>query len=490
MGWHPNEAGGTYASYIDLPSPRRRNVKLSGPADDVVTPPNEFFTVHEYDARRLDHLLRPFSSATKPLLTCTITSPPYGELKDYRHPDQIGWGQTHEEYLVECRRVFRTVHKHTKDDGSLWIIADTLRTRDPNGTRLQPLPFDLAAQAEEAGWFLRDVIIWKKDKTLPWSGRGRLRNIFEYILFLVKTDDFKYRIDRLREPENLEEWWVKWPERYNPQGKVPSNVWEHAIPVQGSWKTAAIQHACPLPPDLVERLIFLSSDPGDVVFDPFAGTGVVVAEAHRLGRLGVGTEIVKKYVKAFRRHVKPQITHERGEDNVAQMGEKTQWLQDTILKLRCVKYPKVLLKELARARPDLPQPVMAAVLVGSLDGQTLPQAHKLVDASLLFLSTSASDTRDEIERLIKNLSTQQPASKFGITGDIAVATPADIEVRLRGRRLFLYEDGRTWAASTEITADEAIYLTMWPANRTFPPIVADVFVRETPRPLRLNPGIS
>ena len=66
---------------------------------------------------------------------------------------------------------------------------------------------------------------------------------------------------------------------YNPHGPVPTNVWDIPIPVQGSWKTPAIAHACPLPPDLIERLVFISTDPGDVVFDPFAGTGVVVAEA-------------------------------------------------------------------------------------------------------------------------------------------------------------------------------------------------------------------
>src|SRR5436853_4305641 len=121
--------------------------------------PPGFFTVHPGDARQLDILLS--KAHQQPILTCTITSPPYGNLKDYGHPRQIGWGQPHEEYLVEMRSVFRSLFRHTKGDGSLWLIADTLREAD--GV-LQPLPFQLAEEAKEVGWQLRDVMIWKKDK--------------------------------------------------------------------------------------------------------------------------------------------------------------------------------------------------------------------------------------------------------------------------------------------------------------------------------------
>ena len=153
---------------------------------------------------------------------------------------------------------------------------------------MEPLPFQIAEELSEIGWTLRDIIVWKKSKTLPWSSRGRLRNAFEYVMLFVKTVEYKYHVDRLREPDQLTQWWVKWPERYNPDGKVPDNVWQFKIPTQGTSGTTTIQHSCPLPPDLVERLIYLSTDPGDVVFDPFGGSGVVLAEAERLGRRPMG----------------------------------------------------------------------------------------------------------------------------------------------------------------------------------------------------------
>ena len=316
-------------------------------------PPRALFTVHEGDARNLDHLLRDYSSPSDPLLTATITSPPYGDLKNYGHRDQIGFGQPYEEFLVELRRVFRTVHAHTREDGCLWVIADSLRPQDEGLRRLEPLPFQIAEQLQEVGWTLREVIIWKKDKTLPWSGRGRLRNAFEYVLFFVKSASYKFHVDRLRDPDELEEWWVKWPERYNPAGKVPDNVWEFPIPVQGSWGATTIQHACPLPPDLVRRLVLLSTDPGDVVLDPFAGSGVVPAEAERLERNAIGVELVKKHITSYTRFVRPEILA-RGLSLSGESAAEPTDLTAKILNLRALKYPRVLMRGLLAAYPEFP----------------------------------------------------------------------------------------------------------------------------------------
>ncbi|HLK14115.1 MAG TPA: site-specific DNA-methyltransferase, partial [Fimbriimonadaceae bacterium] len=324
--------------------------------------PDGLFGLHEGDARKLDYLLGKFSSEREPLLTCTITSPPYGNLKNYGHPDQVGWGQPYDEYLTSLRSIFRNVRKHTRDDGSLWVVVDTLRPHNEEGIwTLEPLPFQLSQQLTEVGWSLRDIIIWKKNKTVPWASPGRLRNAFEYVMFFVKTESFKYRVDRLRETDRLEQWWVKWPERYNPLGKFPENVWEIPIQTQGQWSSTSIQHACPLPPDLVERMLFLSTDPGDVVFDPFAGSGVVLAEAERLGRRPVGIELVKKNKDMYERFVRPEITKRRGRDRLAEQQAHNEYLYNTILKLRVVKYGRQLLDGAAKAGPDSPSPLLAIV---------------------------------------------------------------------------------------------------------------------------------
>jgi len=421
-----------------------------------------------------------------PLLTCTITSPPYSDMKDYGHAEQIGWGQSYEEYLVEMRRIFRSIYRHTGDDGSLWVIADTLRPRDQSGRarRLEPLPFQLAEEAEQADWMLRDVIIWEKDKTLPWSGRGRLRNTFEYVLLFVKSDKFKYYVDRVRDPIHLEQWWVKWPERYNPQGKVPTNVWSIPIPVQGSWKNTDLQHMCPLPPDLVERLILLSTDPGDVVFDPFAGTGVVIAEAERLGRRGLGIELVGKHVRAYSKTTIPEIMKRNGRDTLTKRLERATYLQDVIPKLRVVKLPRVLLQQLLSHRPDLPTPRLAIALMDRpYYPGVLHEQHKVIKARVVFAVKETGRRREELRKFVSEFAHVEPASKFGISGTIDVVGLEEIEGLIRRKKMYLYIGGRTWMTEGSIAPKKLMALLTGSPSGKWPPIVSNVEVHERPRPL-------
>lgn len=100
-------------------------------------------------------------------ITTTITSPPYFDMKDYGSKNQIGFGQTYKQYLDDLQKVFKNIYESTKDCGTLWIVIDTFKSEG----KVVPLPFDLAAKLSEIGWLLQDVIIWKKDKTVPWLGK-------------------------------------------------------------------------------------------------------------------------------------------------------------------------------------------------------------------------------------------------------------------------------------------------------------------------------
>jgi DNA modification methylase len=447
--------------------------------------PKSFFGVRQGDARQMDVL---FSQAfLTPLVTCTITSPPYGDLKNYGHRDQIGWGQSFDEYLVEMRRVFRSVHRHTKDDGSMWVIADTLRPREQNGSiwRMEPLPFQLAQEARDAGWMLRDIIIWEKDKTLPWSGRGRLRNGFEYVLLFVKSEKFKFHIDRVRDRVRLEQWWVKWPERYNPLGKVPTNVWRIPIPVQGAWKNTDVEHMCPLPPDLVERLILLSTDPGDVVFDPFAGTGVVVAEAERLKRRGLGIELVERHVRAYTKTTLPEIMERNKKDELAQRLARAKHLQDVIPKLRLVKFPRVLLHRVVSTHPNLPKPRMAiALLQRGFQPGVLIEPYKVIEARVVFAIKETGPRREQLRQRLTEATQVVPASKFGISGEIDVVGLDEVAKAIRGKgKMFLYTDGHTWMSDGYITPMRIKKLLDAKPEGKWPPIVSNVLVQEKPRAL-------
>jgi DNA modification methylase len=290
-----------------------------------------------------------FTDSSNRDITCTITSPPYYDLYDYGGTEnQIGFGQGYEEYLKDVSDIFQDIYSISSDKGSLWIIIDTFS----KNKELVPLPFDLVRaigerRAENAGqgWTLKSVFMWKKDKTRPWVRKGHFRKIFEYILYFVKTEDFNFFRDRVRIKDTAEfkQWWVKYPERYNPLGIIPTNLWEYPIPVQGSWGGVSLNHYCPLPTDMIKRMILLSTNENDIVCDPFAGTGSVLITASMENRNYIGCEINQEYIDNFENITKEQ------KDNTKKLEEEREKetqlekeLFNKIVDLRILKYSKAL----------------------------------------------------------------------------------------------------------------------------------------------------
>jgi DNA modification methylase len=436
-----------------------------------------FWTLHHHDARNLEKLFESHPKGQSSLVTATITSPPYGGLKDYGHDDQIGFGQSYGDYLVDMEKVFRQIYQRTAEDGSLWLIADTYMSKGSAPRALLPVPFDLSRAAEAAGFTLRDVIIWQKDRTLPWSNGTRLRNAFEYVLLLVKGAKPKYRIDRLREHLDLKEWWVRFPERYNPKGKAPSNVWEIPIPMQGSWGNGEIAHACPLPPVLVERLILLSSDDGDVILDPFAGSGVVVAEAERLNRLGLGTELVERNVDEFTRIIRPEILKRR--DPIDGSGNGGAANADLLIKLRMLKLPIVLMRRAARRREEIAWPLGALVL----PGRARRTNGNYAAAKMTFIvRKGTAEQRKNYATTLREFANRAPASKFGIDTEIDVADLSMLKSLVAGRRIFSYRNGSTSRATGSIPHKNLEEVLALAEDDSTPPVLSSIFVDVAPRP--------
>jgi DNA modification methylase len=272
----------------------------------------------------------------------TISSPPYFDMKDYGTENQIGFGQSYEEYLRDIKSVFEQVYQYTKDDGTLWIIIDTFKRNDS----IVLLPFDLASKLKESGWLLQDIIIWKKDKTVPWSNNGFTQRKFEYVLFFSKSPKFKNNKDKVRvfDTRQLKKWWVKYPERYNPRGKALDEIWEYPIPVQGSWGKQYIRHFCPLPQDMVSNMILISTDEGDVVFDPFAGSGTVLSQSAYMNRPYLGFELNRSYIEKFHSYLSGTLG--TGKANYEKMLKKEGQavFEEQILDLRALKYGRMLVR--------------------------------------------------------------------------------------------------------------------------------------------------
>jgi DNA modification methylase len=347
------------------------------------------------DARCLEEFL-----PAAPIIDVTITSPPYWNLKNYGSRRQIGFGQSYATFLGELKKIFRSIFEMTKDTGSLWIVADTIKCQG----ELKLFPFDLAARLKEVGWSLQDIIIWSKDKTLPWSHRGKLRNIFEYILFFSKGPKFRYHLSELRETNGLKDWWIRYPERYSPEGKAPSRNWTIAIPTQGSWSENWVRHFCPLPPDLVKKIVLLTTRKGDVVLDPFAGSGIVLAQASALKRRFIGVDLRQSYRRMFEENVRPSVSRlDKGlcKSVDAQTRHKKKF-SSLIWSLRKVKYARELVRLYRKHYGRLPVSGVVALSSG----------RRRLKVVLLFGPTIK--IRADVQPKLEALRHRPPLSKYGL----------------------------------------------------------------------------
>lgn len=365
--------------------------------------------IYNIDSRDLDQEVEDGSVA------CTITSPPYFDMKDYGSEKQIGYGQSYEEYLCDLKSVFSKVYDATKPDGTLWVVIDTFK----EDGRVIPLPFDLSQKISESGWRLQDIIIWKKDKTVPWSGNGFVQRKFEYVLFFSKSKSFKYYKDRVKvyDTRQLKKWWIKYPERYNPRGKALDEVWEYPIPTQGSWGDKYIKHFCPLPADMIANIIQLATDEGDTVLDPFAGTGSVLAQASFMRRGYIGFELNVDYIEMFHSYLaKNYESRIRSYDSLASDTSGQDEFEEIIINLRSLKFARVLLKTLKSDGFD----------AGKVFVERIGRSDKKNKIELVKFLIFSRESKNELLINLSEMANKAPLSKFGIEPLFEIRLPSAV----------------------------------------------------------------
>ena len=331
----------------------------------------------------------------------TITSPPYFDMKDYGVEGQVGFGQKYEEYLEDLKEIFAQIYTVTKDDGTLWIVIDTFK-RDH---AVVTLPFDLVQKLNSVGWKLQEIIIWKKDKTVPWSSKGFMQRKFEYVLFFSKQNNYKTNKDQVRiyDTQQLKKWWVKYPERYNPKGKALDEIWEFPIPVQGSWGTEYIRHFCPLPKEMVATMISISTDEEDVVFDPFAGSGAVMSQSAYMKRTYLGIEINPQYINMFEAYLKSTIESGKKEYYSYMNTMDQVAFETTIQNLRALKYGRILLNNIEKDYGINDLKIYVQRTESSISSK--------IKVEYTFIGRQLDD---EFYRIISTYTNRPPLSKYGI----------------------------------------------------------------------------
>lgn len=166
--------------------------------------------------------------------------------------------------------------------------------------QLIPAPSAVRDALQADGWYVRDHIAWQKTNPTPSSVRDRCTPSWEDLFLLTRAPRYRVHLDRLATPAKYDR--SGNAERTHGKGRDdagnhrgtsipwqgetahPRNVW--TIPTEGY----SGKHTATFPTELARRCVVAGSDPGDVVLDPFAGTGTTVATADCLGRVGVGVE--------------------------------------------------------------------------------------------------------------------------------------------------------------------------------------------------------
>jgi DNA modification methylase len=395
-------------------------------------------------------------------VACIITSPPYVARKDYKNSRQIGFGQDYEdEYLPDLEKILIELFRIAKPGAALWIVLDTVKQA---GETL-PLPWEVTNRARQAGWTFHDLVVWDKGKNLPWSNPGRFRGVCEYILLLGKGKLLTFNLNAVRDSDHLSSYWVRYPERYHPDGKAPSDLWHFPIPTQGGWAKGQSRHDCPFPIGLVARMVSITSKKNDVILDPFSGTGSVIATASHMGRYGAGIEINEDFIKEFKENGYKLITR-RAKEEIPQNGSEEKSLRQVIIDLRILKYPKTLFAGISRGDRlnGTARQSIGAFLISSA-GQTKVNNGESLDSNdlgrleLQVLLRPEADEKSVINA-IKERMVANPLSIFGLKATVKVipftrwnklSIPSS-----NGSSWYVYRSGRFYKYDAEIAAENLL----------------------------------
>ena len=210
-----------------------------------------------------------------------ITSPPYWNLKDYEHTEQIGHGEGYEKYHQRLNGVWAECKRVLKRDGTLWIVVDKIHSRG----EVLHIPFDIVRNCRELGLLLQDIIVWNKPTAIAGMNPINLVNKYEYVLMFSRSKSFKVN--------NRAGVDVKAPDRTT--DNFFSDLWR--IPVKAGSIRKTPNHEAPFPEELIHRIISICSDKDDLILDPFMGSGTTLKAALELERKCTGYEINSEFAE-------------------------------------------------------------------------------------------------------------------------------------------------------------------------------------------------
>ena len=234
-----------------------------------------------------------------------VTSPPYWSLRDYEMKDQIGRDDALVDYIKSIVVTFDKLRRVLSDDGTVWLnVGDSytsgnrryrapdrknraramsVRPATPEGLKPKDLigvPWRLAFALQDAGWWVRSEVIWNKPNAHPESVRDRPTKAHETVFLLSKSENYYYDTDAVR----------------GPNGRRLRTVWDVNTEPRRRSDSGVDDHPAVMPMTLANQCVSITSEPGDIVLDPYAGSGTTLLAARKLNRRWVGIELNPSFV--------------------------------------------------------------------------------------------------------------------------------------------------------------------------------------------------
>lgn len=213
-----------------------------------------------------------------------ITSPPYWDLKNYFKKGQIG-RESYDKYLKRINSVWEETFRVLKDSGSAWININ-IRTKNKKPILI---PGDIIKQCKKIGFRLKDIILWHKSSGIP-THKNNVVNRYEYFLWFIKSNKFKLNNINFNDYKN----------EYVNNGLI-WNINRKAGSIGKNYIHPAIY-----PVKLIERIIYLCSNEGDIVLDPFLGSGTTIISALNNNRNSIGYEFNEEFIELIKYRIKKE----------------------------------------------------------------------------------------------------------------------------------------------------------------------------------------
>lgn len=279
-------------------------------------------------------------------IDCIITSPPYWQLRDYGYNEQWGLEPTFQLYLCNLWHFMSEAKRVLKKTGTCWVnLGDTYSgskqgDNDPklnDGVKhksqvnksvsdvanksLLLIPHRFAIGCIDAGWILRNDIIWAKRNGMPESVTDRFSKKHEYFFFMTKEEKYYFDLDSIRDRRitnvvsrnkaseiygrgsgstKFSEGYREWGQ--HDLGKNPGSVsdfWD--IPTKPSSKN----HFATYNTKLIDKPIMAGCPIGGIILDPFCGTATTGCRSIELGRRFIGIEASAEYAKIASKQIEP-----------------------------------------------------------------------------------------------------------------------------------------------------------------------------------------